>query len=77
MDTGGWVFMSIGMVILLVLLVAVIWWIVSQPRTSGQHGRAQMSAREVLDHRLVDGEITVEQYDELRKKLDTPAPAPG
>jgi hypothetical protein len=38
--------------------------------------RSHMTARETLDHRLVNGEITSEQYDELRKKLDAPAPAP-
>jgi hypothetical protein len=39
--------------------------------------RSYMTARETLDHRLVNGEITSEQYDELRKKLDAPAPASG
>jgi uncharacterized membrane protein len=77
MNTGGWIFMSIGMVILLVLLVALVWWIVSQQRKPEQSARPHMTARETLDHRLVNGDITSEQYDELRKKLDAPVPASG
>lgn len=73
MTTGGWIFMSIGMVVLLILLVALVWWIVSQQRQSTTGlARPTLSAREALDHRLVSGEITGEQYDELRRKLDGP-----
>jgi uncharacterized membrane protein len=44
---------------------------------SSQVRRSHMTARETLDHRLVNGEITSEQYDELRMKLDAPAPVSG
>jgi len=34
---------------------------------------SQPSAREILDRRLASGEITIEQYDEVRAKFDGPA----
>jgi uncharacterized membrane protein len=78
MTTAGWVFMSLGMLILVVLLVALVMWIMSQRGRpdGGQSPRSNMSAREVLDHRLASGEVTADQYDQLRKRLDPAAP-PG
>lgn len=85
MSTGGWVLMVLGMVILIAVLVALVMWIVAQQRGPA-HGpgpaAAGMSAREALDHRLVRGEVTPAQYDELRGKLDGPpgageSPRPG
>ncbi len=77
MTTGGWIFMALGMLVLIVLVVVLVTWIVSQQRRPNQGPLPPgMSAREALDHRLVGGEITTDQYDELRKKLDPSAP-PG
>ncbi|HEX7610060.1 MAG TPA: hypothetical protein VF380_05240 [Solirubrobacteraceae bacterium] len=72
MSTGGWVFMVLGIVILIAVLVALVMWIVSQQRRPAGPGTrpAGMSAREALDHRLVSGEVTTEQYDQLRARLD-------
>jgi uncharacterized membrane protein len=63
--------MAFGMLVLLVLVVAVIVWITSQRGRLHQPGGPALgiSAREALDHRLVSGEITAEQYDEIRGKL--------
>jgi uncharacterized membrane protein len=78
MTTGGWIFMALGMLVLIVLVVVLVMWVVSQQRTPDRgHPPAGMSAREALDHRLVQGEITPDQYDELRKKLDGGSPATG
>jgi uncharacterized membrane protein len=85
MTTGGWIFMAMGMLILIVLAVVLVMWIVSQPRKTGADPVAPgMSAREVLDHRLASGEITTDQYDQLRTRLDphagpsaAPAAGPG
>jgi uncharacterized membrane protein len=77
MTTGGWIFMALGMVVLIVLVVALVMWLVSQQRKPAAGSLPPgMSAREALDHRLVSGEITPEQYDALRGKLDPTAP-PG
>jgi uncharacterized membrane protein len=77
MTTGGWIFMALGMLVLIVLVVVLVMWIVSQQHKPdrGPLPPGGMSAREVLDHRLVNGEMTADQYDELRKKLDTGAAA--
>lgn len=78
MSTGGWIFMGLGMLVLLVLIVALVMWIVSQQhKPDGHLSSSGMSAREALDHRLVSGEITPDQYDQLRDKLEPPPPAGG
>lgn len=77
MTTGGWIFMALGMLVLIVLAVVLVMWIVSQHRNPDRAPLPQnTSAREVLDHRLVSGDITTEQYDQLRTRLDPSAP-PG
>jgi uncharacterized membrane protein len=74
MTTGGWIFMSLGMVVLFVLVVVLVMWLVSQQRRPDHgHPPPGISAREALDHRLVRGDITAEQYDELRQRLGGPA----
>ena len=70
MGTGGWVLMVLVMLVVIALVVALAVWVVSHQRqTERSVGR---SAAEALDHRLVSGEISAEQYDELRGRLDTP-----
>jgi uncharacterized membrane protein len=84
MTAGGWIFMALGMLVLLALIVALVLWIVSQQHKSDSRlSPAGLSDREVLDHRLVSGEITPDQYDQLRNMLeplspprDTPATPP-
>jgi uncharacterized membrane protein len=77
MTTGGWIFMALGMLVLIVLAVVLVMWRVSQQRKPDRGALPHaMSAREALDHRLVSGDITGEQYDQLRAKLD-PSPPPG
>ena len=76
MTTGGWIFMALGMLVLIVLVVVLVMWIVSQQHKPGRGPLPQgMSAREALDHRLVSGEVSSDQYDELRKKLDASSPS--
>jgi uncharacterized membrane protein len=78
MTTGGWILMAFGMSILLLLVVVLIIWMVSHLRQpAGAALPPGMSAREALDHRLVSGEITTGQYDELRAKLDAAGASPA
>jgi uncharacterized membrane protein len=79
MTTGGWIFMILGMLVLVVLVVVLVMWIVSQQRKPDRGPLPpRISARETLEHRLARGEITTDQYDELRKKLDaSSSPATG
>jgi uncharacterized membrane protein len=79
MTTGGLIFMILGMLVLVALVVVLVIWLVSQQRKPDRGPLPpSISARETLDHRLVNGEVTTDQYDDLRKKLDaSSSPATG
>ena len=73
MTTGGWIFMALGMLVLIALVVVLVMWMVSHQRPADRAAIAPgMSARNTLDHRLVSGQINTDEYDALRKKLETP-----
>jgi uncharacterized membrane protein len=63
--------------IILALLVAAVVWIVSsftRGRQPPPGPPAPEGAREILDRRLASGELTVAQYQQLRKAIaDEPA----
>jgi putative membrane protein len=74
MGTGDWVFSIFGTLIILALIVGLIVWLVSpSSRSDASPSAAGESAREILDRRLAGGEITVEQYRQLRGALDDEA----
>jgi uncharacterized membrane protein len=89
MTTAGWIFSIFGTLIIFALIVAAIVWIVSEAgNRGGGRDASGASPGEILDRRLASGEITVDQYDQLREKLAitpasssprpaTPAGAPG
>jgi len=83
MDGGGWVFAAVMLMLLVALAVAAIFWLSRARRmeTASQvvAGGGGGSARELLDLRLVAGEIGEDEYRRLRATLaETPAPsAPG
>jgi uncharacterized membrane protein len=65
------------MLIIFALFVVTIVWILSQlGARSGDRISRSVSAREILDRRLASGEISGDQYDQLREKLDA-GPALG
>jgi uncharacterized membrane protein len=71
---GG--FGGIGMVLWIGLIVAAIWWI-TQATTNQTNQRAtnhrlpeSEAPRQLLDERLARGEVTIEQYRELKKALE-------
>jgi uncharacterized membrane protein len=71
MGTGDWVFSIFGTLIILALIVGLFVWLVSPgSRSDTGPSAAGESAREILDRRLAGGEITVEQYRQLRGALD-------
>jgi putative membrane protein len=74
MNTGGWVFMVLGNIVVWGLIFAFIIWLVQDWRTR-QHQRETTSgpsAVEILDRRLAAGEIEVEEYVRVRKVLGQP-----
>jgi uncharacterized membrane protein len=70
MGAGWWVLMSLGWVFVGGL---VIWAVLSLVR-SRDGDRRQATAREILDRRLADGAISVEEYERLHDAMHaTPA----
>lgn len=74
MGTGDWIFSIFGTLIILALIVGLIVWLVS-PSSRGDTGptASRESADEILDRRLASGELTVDQYQQLRAALDDAA----
>lgn len=67
MSTGGWIFTVLWTVIILAILAAAVVWIVSALRgRAAEASIAGASPHEILDQRLAKGELTIEQYKQLR-----------
>ena len=84
MSTAGWILSIVWTLIIIALVIAGIVWLVSAVSTRGTEMRASSaSARAILDRRLASGELTIEQYNQLRETIDHPkhpagdARAPG
>jgi putative membrane protein len=72
MDGGAWFLMGLGMIIFWGLVILGVVWLV---RTLTDHNRHQpaesgrVSALELLDRKLAEGEISVDEYRERREIL--------
>jgi uncharacterized membrane protein len=78
MSTGGWAVSIVAMLIILGLIVAMVIWLVSERRDrGGSDSAAGETAREILDRRLAGGELTAEQYQQLRETLSDGAHSTG
>jgi uncharacterized membrane protein len=74
MGAGGWAFSIFGTLLILGLIVAAtIWFVSRRPDRGLGQGAGAASAHEILDRRLTSGEITPDQYDQLREKLTSTA----
>ena len=78
MSTAGWILSALWTVIIIALVVAGIVWLISalgnrEKRGPTEEGSAP-SARETLDRRLAGGELSIEQYEQLRQTLEDPDP---
>ena len=78
MGAGDWIFSIFGTLIILGLIVALIVWAVSPRGDRGSSAIAiKESPREILDRRLASGELTAEQYEQLRETLGDAGPSTG
>jgi putative membrane protein len=70
MTTGGWIFGSVMIVLLIALVVIAIVWLIRWSQSSAAPPRTEASsgspAREMLDRRLASGEIDEDEYRRLR-----------
>jgi uncharacterized membrane protein len=75
MGTGSWIFSILGTLLILALVVAAIAWLLSARRDPVSSSSApEESAHEILNRRLASGELTGEQYTQLRETLsDAPS----
>lgn len=75
---GGWVVMGLGMLIFWVLLIAVVVWLVRTWGPGHGHGPGPLQTPlDVLDRRLAEGGISVEEYEERRRILTGRGPGGG
>jgi len=59
-----WIFPLLFLIVMVVFLFRGPWWM----RSHG-HGGTRETAREILDRRFASGEITKEQYEEMKRTL--------
>ena len=74
MGAGGWLLMSVVWLALLVLVVWAAALLFPRGRSAQGPDRSELPSRDddplvILDRRLARGEIDVETYDELRRRL--------
>ena len=78
MSAAGWILSVLWTLIMLVLVVAGILWLVSalgnRENRPAASQASDASSREILDRRLASGELTVEQYKQLRETIGDPPP---
>lgn len=69
-DGGWWIVMGIGMILFWGLVIFGIVWLVRElsdrPRRTDPAGP---DPTQILDRRLAEGEISVEEYEERRRTL--------
>ena len=71
-DGGWWIVMGFGMIVFWVLVIALVVWLVrtwSPGHHAVGHPAGPQSPLDVLDHRLAEGSISVEEYQERRRIL--------
>ncbi len=63
-------FVFLGGLIFIGLIAAAVYLVVRSSRTTPTRQETRTDARRILDERLARGEITSEEYDTLRAKLE-------
>lgn len=58
---------GLGMILVWVVIILLVVWLVRA--LVGDRRRGDKSAREILDERLARGEIDLDEYEQLKKRL--------
>ena len=72
MGGGAWFLMGLGMIIFWGLVIFGVVWLVrtlTDHRTAGTGAQPEPSALDVLDRKLAEGAISVDDYRERRRLL--------
>lgn len=64
-------FGSIPMIIFWIVLIALVIWVASAIVKPGQADTESQSALEILKQRYARGEITDQQFDEMKRNLSS------
>jgi putative membrane protein len=70
---GWWLVMMLGMLVFWGALIALVVWVLrggATPSRAESAPAGEPSAHEILDRRLADGSIDVEEYERRRRLLD-------
>lgn len=58
-------------VIIVIIFLLVIWWVLRQGKTNSfESNTILLTPNDILKRRLAEGEITIEEYKELKKEID-------
>ena len=66
----GYGYMGLGLIFWVLIIIGVILlikWLVEQGKTTG--GEQQMTAMDILKARYAKGDITTEEFEEMKKRL--------
>ncbi|MBX0359398.1 SHOCT domain-containing protein [Halobacillus sp. Nhm2S1] len=70
---GGFFGFGLIILILIIIIFFIVRWMMkphAEEQNSSNRVRGEAGSKEVLKKRLASGEITEEEYDRLKKKLD-------
>jgi putative membrane protein len=67
--TGWWIVMMVGMVLFWGLVILGVIWLVREVGGARRHDGGSGDPLAILDRRLAEGAITVEEYEQRRKIL--------
>ncbi len=65
---GGWWFWIIGLIVVVVIIAVLIYLLNKEDRDKGMKSESK-SAEKLLDERYARGEITREEYEEMKKEI--------
>ncbi|MHB1336648.1 MAG: SHOCT domain-containing protein [Candidatus Humimicrobiaceae bacterium] len=69
----GWIGMVLGFIFFILVVIGIIFliaWLVKRSNYPGVENRTESKALEVLKERYAKGEITKDQFDNMRKDLN-------
>lgn len=66
----AWMFIGLALLAVVALVIFLVWGRASRHGASGAPTGAARTPREVLDHRLASGEITIKEHRALAAEID-------
>jgi len=67
----GWIFMIVFWGLVFIALILLIRWLARQSRTRAEQGAGRDPALEILRQRYARGEIDKEEFDKMKRDLES------